>query len=318
MSGVDSRRRLVDQRGMVLVIVLWITTLLAVMAGGFAYSMRVESRLATGTVERAQARALAEAGVAYALAWQLDPDAQKQWPPNGDPHEWAFDGGRLRIEVVDASGLVNLNDPNPDLLKGLLAGVGVAAGDQERLVAAIQDWRDVDDQPLPQGAESAEYRAAGRAGPKDAPFESTEELGQVLGVTRELYERLANVTTAFSHQSGVNPELAPARVLHALGLDERTVADYVAARARAAAAADGSSMPSLPSNGGTFLFSSGRSSVYHIVVTAETETGTTVVLEAVFDTQGGGAVTTVQGGGIAAQGAAAGQGPRLLAWREGR
>lgn len=318
MRGVDSRRRLADQRGMVLVIVLWITTLLAVMAGGFAYSMRVESRLATGTVERAQARALAEAGVAYALAWQLDPDAQKQWPPNGDPHEWAFDGGRLRIEVVDASGLVNLNDPNPDPLKGLLAGVGVAVGDQERLVAAIQDWRDVDDQPLPQGAESAEYRAAGRAGPKDAPFESTEELGQVLGVTRELYERLANVTTAFSHQSGVNPELAPARVLHALGLDERTVADYVEARARAAAAADGSSMPSLPSNGGTFLFSSGRSSVYHIVVTAETETGTTVVLEAVFDTQGGGAVTTVQGGGIATQGAAAGQGPRLLAWREGR
>lgn len=322
MSGVDSRRRPVDQRGMVLVIVLWITTLLAVMAGGFAYSMRVESRLATGTVERAQARALAEAGVAYALAWQLDPDAQKQWPPNGDPHEWTFDGGRLRIEVVDASGLVNLNDPNPDLLKGLLAGVGVAVGDQEQLVAAIQDWRDVDDQPLPQGAESAEYRAAGRAGPKDAPFESTEELGQVLGVTRELYERLANVTTAFSHQSGVNPELAPARVLHALGLDERTVADYVEARARAAA--DGSSTPSLPSNGGTFLFSSGRSSVYHIVVTAETETGTTAVLEAVFDARGGGEVAVqgggiaMQGGGIAAQGAAAGQGPRLLAWREGR
>ena len=29
------------QRGMVLVIVLWIVTLLAVMAGGFAYSMRI-------------------------------------------------------------------------------------------------------------------------------------------------------------------------------------------------------------------------------------------------------------------------------------
>ena len=43
------------QRGMVLVIVLWIVTLLAVMAGGFAYSMRVETRLATTAVERAQA-----------------------------------------------------------------------------------------------------------------------------------------------------------------------------------------------------------------------------------------------------------------------
>ena len=309
MRGFESRKRLAGQRGMVLVIVLWIVTLLAVMAGGFAYSMRVETRLATSAVERAQARALAEAGVAYALAWQLDPDAQKQWPPNGDPHEWMFGGGRLRIEVVDASGLVNLNDPSPDLLKGLLAGVGVEAGDQERLAAAIQDWWDPDDQPAPQGAESAEYRAAGRAGPKNAPFESIEELGQVLGMTRELYARLAGVVTAFSHQSGVNPELAPARVLRALGLDERTVADYVEARARVA---DGSSAPSLSSNAGSFFFSAGRSNIYHIVVTAETETGTAVVLEAVFDARGG-------GGGVAVQGAAVGQDHlRLLAWREGR
>jgi len=45
---------------MVLVIVLWIVTLLAVMAGSFAYSMRTETRLATSAVERSQARALAE------------------------------------------------------------------------------------------------------------------------------------------------------------------------------------------------------------------------------------------------------------------
>ena len=54
---------------MVLVIVLWIVTLLAVMAGGFADSMRVETRLATGVVERAQARALAEAN----LPPEIDP-----------------------------------------------------------------------------------------------------------------------------------------------------------------------------------------------------------------------------------------------------
>ena len=102
-----------DQRGMVLVIVLWIVTLLAVMAGGFAYSMRVETRLATSTVERAQARALAEAGVAYALAWQLDPEAQKQWPPHGDLYDWEFSGGRVRISVEDAAGRISLNNADP-------------------------------------------------------------------------------------------------------------------------------------------------------------------------------------------------------------
>jgi general secretion pathway protein K len=133
------------QRGMVLVIVLWIVALLAVMAGGFAYSMRVETRLATSAVERAQARALAEAGVAYAQAWQLDHEASRKiWPPNGDPHEWSFGGGRLRIQVTDANGLVNLNNADPKLLETLFAGVGLEGRDRDRLVQAILDWRESD------------------------------------------------------------------------------------------------------------------------------------------------------------------------------
>ena len=306
MSIGESWKPSTGQGGMVLVIVLWIVTLLAVMAGSFAYSMRVETRLAASAVERAQARTLAEAGIAYALAWQLDPDAQKQWPPNGDPREWALGGGRMRIEVTNASGLVNLNNAGPDLLKALLAGAGVDAGERDRLAEAIQDWRDPDDQPMPHGAEGPEYRAAGQLGPKNANFESVEELGQVLGVTRELQERLASATTVFSYESAVNPELAPARVLRALGLDERTVADYVEARARAAA--DGSPPPPLSSGDGASFFSGGRSSVYHIAVVAETDSGTAVILAAVFDAQGG----------MAGPGAFGGQGPRLLAWREGR
>ena len=291
-------------RGMVLVIVLWIVTLLAMMAGGFAYSMRVETRLATTAVERAQARALAEAGAMYALVWQLDPELQKQWPPNGDSHDWTFGDGRLQIQVTDASGLVDLNNAGSELLKALLAGAGVAAGDQDRLVDAIQDWRDFDDQTLPHGAEIADYRAAGRPGPKNANFDSVDELGQVLGMTPELHARLASVTTVFAFSAQVNPELAPARVLQVLGLDERTVADYVAARARSAA--DGSAAPPVSAGDGLSLFSSSRSSVYHIRVVAETVGGTAVSLETVFKAPGGGAWSAV-----------ADQGPRLVAWREG-
>ena len=285
--------------GMVLVVVLWIVTLLAVMAGGFAYSMRIETRLATSTVERAQARAWIEAGVAYALAWQLEPEAQQQWPPNGDPREWSFGGGRLRIEVVDAGGLINLNTADSELLGTLLAVVDVDPQDRERLADAIQDWRDPDDRPLPRGAESAEYRAAGRPGPKNAPFESVEELGQVLGMTQEVYERIAGVATVFSHHAGVDPELAPARLLRALGLDEQTVSDYVGARATAAAeGAPPPPPPPWPGEGPSFFFQS-RSRVYHIVVTAETASGAVAIAEAVAD----------------GQGTAIGQGIRWLAWR---
>jgi general secretion pathway protein K len=289
------------QRGMVLVIVLWIVALLAVMAGGFAYSMRVETRLATSAVERAQARALAEAGVAYAQAWQLDHEASRKiWPPNGDPHEWSFGGGRLRIQVTDANGLVNLNNADPKLLETLFAGVGLEGRDRDQLVQAILDWRESDQDRLSMGAGRAERRPGGRLRPKKARFESIEELQQIEGITKEIYERIANEVTVFSNHVGVNPEFASVGLLRNLGLDERTVADYIAARARAVA--DGSPLPPLPQSGSQIIFSGGRANVYHVAVTAEMGAGTTVTVKAVTDVQG-----TVSG-----------QDLRVLAWREGR
>ena len=308
MSGV--RAVSTCQHGMVLVIVLWIITLLAVMAGSFAYSMRIETQLAASTAERARARALAEAGIAYALAWQLDMEAQKQWPPNGDPHVWEFGGGQVRIAVTNASGLVNLNNAGPDVLKGLLKGAGLPENDAEQVADAIQDWRDPDNDRMPHGAEGPDYQAAGRVGPKNTLFESVEELGQVLGVTPELYARLASVVTPFSYESAVNPELAPASVLRLLGLDEAAVSSYLETRARAAA--EGTPAPPPAGNeAGVGFFFGGRSSVYHIAVTAELASGTAAGLEAVYDVRGGGfVVQSAQSDGLVP--------PRLLSWREQR
>ncbi len=277
-ATVDSR-----QRGMVLVIVLWIVTLLAVMAGGFAYSMRVETRLATSAVERAQARALAEAGVVYALAWQLDSEAQKKWPPSGDPHDWEFGGGQVRISVEDAAGRISLNNANPQVLQKTLATLGVADTDAEKLAAAITDWRDQDDQTTaPGGAESAEYQGAGRPGPKNAPFESVDELQQILGIDRDTAQHLAGLATADALISGINPQWASLAMLRALGLDEQAAADYVNARAQAAA--EGAPLPP-PSVEEPTFFSGSRSSVYHIAVTAQVGTGATVSAETVVSTQ---------------------------------
>jgi len=52
------------QRGIALVLVLWLTALLTVIAGGFAYAMRNEAQAARNTMSQAQARALADGAVA--------------------------------------------------------------------------------------------------------------------------------------------------------------------------------------------------------------------------------------------------------------
>jgi general secretion pathway protein K len=282
---------------MALVIVLWITALLAVMAGGFAYSMRIETRLAASAVERAQAQELAEAGVAYALAWQLDPENRKQWPPNGDERAWSFGAGQLRIQVIDASGLINLNTADVELLKKLLAAVGVADGDQEQLAEAIVEQRNPDEsQRL-----GAKPHAAG-FGPRLRPagFESIEDLQQVPGITPAIYVRIASLATVFSEHRGVNAGLAPARVLLALGMDEQAVAAYVESRARATA--DGLPPPPVALDQTQFISSMGNANVYHVRVAATIDTGVTALVEVVIDGR------RVNIGKL----------PRWLTWRDGR
>ncbi|MBZ4193684.1 MAG: general secretion pathway protein GspK [Candidatus Contendobacter sp.] len=286
-----------DQPGMALVIVLWITALLAVMAGSFAYSMRIETRLAASMVERVQAQELAEAGVAYALAWQLDPEARKQWPPNGDERVWSFGAGQLRIQVVDASGLINLNTADAELLKKLLTAAGVASGDQDRLAEAILEQRNPDERQR-LGAKPSAAAFSPRLRP--AGFESIEDLQQVPGMTPAIYARIASLMTVFSQHRGVNPGLAPARVLLALGMDERAVADYVQSRARAAA--DGLPPPPVAIDQGQFVSFQMNANVYHVRVIAETATGATALVEAVIDNQR----TNL------------GKLPRGLMWRDGR
>lgn len=291
MSRVSIRQLRPAQSGLVLVIVLWIVALLAVMAGAFAYSMQTETRLAASAVERAQARAVAEAGVIYALVWQQDLESRQQWSPNGDERDWSFAGATLRIRMADASGLINLNTADPELLKALLAAADLDRRDQDRLAMAILEQRNPTALPRP-GARS-------HPGGQPARFMSIEEVQQTPGMAPAIYARIAGLVTVFSDHQGVNPVLAPIPVLRALGMDERAAADYVETRARVTT---GNLPPPVPTSRSPFLFPQDRANVYHVTVAAETATGTTATVTAVLDAR-----RTTSGDSL----------PRLLVWRDG-
>jgi general secretion pathway protein K len=120
--------------------------------------------------------------------------------------------------------LIDLNQAPRNLLAGLLAAVGIPVEDQDPLLDAILDWRDEDDLHLLNGAEDPDYEAAGRPyGAKDGPFDSVEELQQVLGFDRDLYRLLAPALTVDSGRERVVGELAPPLVqaaLEGLSLEE--------------------------------------------------------------------------------------------------
>jgi general secretion pathway protein K len=267
---------------MILVIVLWMMTLLSLLAGSFAYSRRTDMRSAAYGVERAQARALAEAGLAYAvmhlLATGKHGPSGSDWPVDGSVREWRFGQGQLRIAAIDAAGLIDLNSADRGLLRSFFAAAGVQGGQLESLVDAIEDWRDPDDLRRLHGAESEEYRAGGRtAGAKNAAFESVEDLQQVLGMTRELYDRVASGLTVYSGETGINPAFAPAAVLKSLpGVDQRVVEDYL--RRRAENTLQGLPPPS-PVTGPYLVQGGGKA--YHVNIEAQTASGVAAFLETV-------------------------------------
>ncbi|KFI23347.1 general secretion pathway protein GspK [Nitrosococcus oceani] len=269
------------EHGIALIMVLWMLTLLAIIAGSFTYTLRIESTLAVNVVGRAKARALAEAGIAYAALDMIRPLPLRRFPPNGVPYPWKFGTETVMISVRDVAGLIDLNTASRELLGGLLMAAGVPADGQNRLLDAIEDWRDPDDIPLVEGAEDKDYLAAGLPyGAKDGPFDDITELQQVLGISPALYQRMAPSLTVYSGQAGVDPTVAPREVLLAIpGVDLQLIESYL--EERRVTAARGDIPPPLPPIGGGYL-AQASGLAYSVRAEAKPKEGGAAVIEAVI------------------------------------
>jgi general secretion pathway protein K len=197
--------------------------------------MRTETVVARNQIDNAEARALADAGFHQViLALTTEGSAL---PRDGTVREWVFAGGTVMISVQAESGKIDLNRAGPELLAGLFAAAG--AVDPHGLANRVVDFRDADDEPLPGGAEDSDYRAAGLSqDAKDRPFERRDELLQVMGVTREIYDAVAPAVTVYSRSNGVDPATAPAAALAALPGMGQGSAEALAAQRQGRAAED--------------------------------------------------------------------------------
>ena len=211
------------QRGIALMLVLWMLTLLTVMAVSMTAAQRTEMALTENHVAATRFRLLSDAAIAYTALRFLTPDGVEdeqlapelddetaesaQWQPNGTPHRWRFAGTELTVSVFNELSRLNLNQTEPAVLTSLLEILGVSEDAAAQLADAIADWRDEDDLTQLNGAEDDDYRDAGAAiGAKDGPFVAVEELRQVLGITQEIYRRLAPEVTV--EGEGADPEIA--------------------------------------------------------------------------------------------------------------
>jgi general secretion pathway protein K len=273
--------RQASQRGVALILVLWMLTLLTVMANGFVYATRAELDLGASRLALARAEAAADGAIQRALYEMIQPptDAAAVWKTDGRPYRVVWPDTEVEVAILEESARIDLNAASDTLLRGLLLSVGVDAESAESLVDAIVDWRDADDLVRPRGAEQAAYVAAGMDHvPSNGNFQTVDELRLVLGMTPELYKRIADALTVYSGQSGINGVVAPRQVLLALpGATPEDVDAYIAARA--AYQAENLTPPVFPP--ATAFASGGAGSVYNLRARATLPDGTYFIREAV-------------------------------------
>jgi general secretion pathway protein K len=278
-------------------LVLWVLTLLTVMALGMTATQRTETALTDNRIEEARFRALSDAAIAYAMYSYLMPPEQDEgpgigagartptapgqeereqtaWIPNGAPRTWHFDGVPLAISVYDEQSRINLNLAPAPLLAALMAAFGVEEEQATALADAILDFRDEDDLKLLNGAEDKDYEDAGLPlGAKDAPFAAVEELQQVLGMTPPLYRLMAPELTVDSESEQIDEAFAtPAAIAATQGIDLEEARQRV--QERDSPTLPGSLGPSAAQRGGP---------LYRIQVRADGSGDRTRIMEALVE-----------------------------------
>lgn len=200
--------------GFVLIAVIWVCGLLAIIAT--AFTATVTSQIyATRNVTELASLASAASGMANLVAFQLA-SAQSEHNANG---KWQTCTWNERTEIVfriqDQGGLIDLNTASPFLVLALLQGL---AGNQlgaPKILAAIEDFRDPDQQSVDAAGEQPLYEDKSY-GPKNAPFVSPFELDQIPEIPDDLFLELQEFTTIHSQAPGIDLSLAPQRLLAVL------------------------------------------------------------------------------------------------------
>jgi general secretion pathway protein K len=268
------------ERGIALVLVIWLVTLLLVIAGSFTYAMRTDARASRNASAIARGEAIARGAIARSIMELFRPPGSPEvWRRDGGHRDWALDGVPVSVRLSDESAKIDINTANPELLKGLFRYAGVPEEEAVRLLDAVLDWRDPDSLKRPFGAEESDYSQAGFQGlPANFPFQSTEELQLVLGMRPEVYQRIASMITVYSRQPGVNPHLASRNALLAVpGVTPEQVDLYLGDRERARA--EGRAPPVFTAAGAYATYAQATAITARVEV--QLERGITVQREAV-------------------------------------
>jgi len=202
-----------SRSGIALIIVLLVITVLAILAGGFAYSMKVETQLARNASFDDDLFWVAWAGLEaakYELAadlqgpggqvdslnevWAGGPGSDTNSPPMFPDHRQEFEPGKYASwKIIDAERKFNINIAGQPILQQAMTLIGLDPASHSTVMDSIADWIDIDHDAKTSGAENDFYQSG--QGPyglphnaKNATIDDISELLMINGITRGIYE----------------------------------------------------------------------------------------------------------------------------------
>lgn len=196
-----------DRSGIALIIVMVIIVALGILAGGFAYTMKVETKLARNASFDVEFEWAARSGIehakyvlgedmkgpnaaydGYGEKWAGGPGSTND--PLGELPMTGIEVGRaiMDVKIEDNDRKFNINVANDAILRQALILIGVDAAAGGTIVDSILDWRDPDDDTHPSGTETDTYETfLPPYMAKNGPMDDLTELLLVRGVTPAIY-----------------------------------------------------------------------------------------------------------------------------------
>src|SRR2546425_846467 len=184
--------REMNDRGMVLMSVLWIVLVIAFISFSLAAAVRVEVAAAQSSFDSERAFFMAKSAAGVLFQSLQNPDILDGLPvrrQNG-AYIFPFDSGEARVRLESSTGLIDVNAASDQMLASMFDSLGLDQAKRNQLVDTILDWRDSDDVPRLYGAEVDDYGQVvlgpGRL-PRNQDFQSVDELLLVKGMTPQIY-----------------------------------------------------------------------------------------------------------------------------------
>ena len=221
------------QKGIALLMVLWVLTILTVMVFSFSYMARTEAYAALSFRQTIEKKFLAEAGMERGIAELFYMNTNKNktpvrpgdevWRTDGRPYKILTENGYYTIGITNEAGKVDINTTSELILRNLLLNLGLNLDDVDIIVDSVMDWKDSDDLHRLHGSESDHYMSLPNPyKAKNANFDTLEELLLVKGMTPEILygaegkEGIIDFLTVNSKVTKININAAPREVLLAI------------------------------------------------------------------------------------------------------